>query len=53
MSGGGYVLGFDVDGRPAYHITPSLQNSKDSNRQAQFIIFMLERALELTEPGVE
>jgi hypothetical protein len=32
---------------------PSRQNTEESPRQVEFAVWMLERALDLTGPGVE
>ncbi len=39
--------------RPALYMIPSRQNTEDSPRQVEFAVWMLERALDLTGPGVE
>ena len=47
------TFGYDVVGRPALYLCPSRQNTEESIRQIQFMIFGLERAIDLMGPGVE
>ena len=48
-----FAFGYDTDRRPAIYMIPSRQNTEESPRQIEFTIWMLERALDLTGPGVE
>ncbi|CAK5268408.1 unnamed protein product [Mycena citricolor] len=47
------LLGFDVHGRPGMYLLPSRQNTNESPRQIQFVVWMLERCIELMPAGVE
>ncbi|KAI0303779.1 CRAL-TRIO domain-containing protein [Multifurca ochricompacta] len=53
VTGKEFVFGYDTHGRPALYMIPSRQNTEESPRQIQFAFWMLERALDLTGPGVE
>ncbi|KAI9512092.1 CRAL/TRIO domain-containing protein [Russula earlei] len=53
VTGKEIVFGYDTLRRPALYMIPSRQNTEESPRQIQFAIWMLERALDLTGPGVE
>jgi hypothetical protein len=53
VTGKEFVFGYDTYRRPALYMVPSRQNTKESPRQIQFAFWMLERALDLTGPGVE
>ena len=48
-----FTFGYDTQRRPAVYMIPSRQNTGESHRQIEFAIWMLERALDLTGPGVE
>lgn len=47
------LFGFDVNRRPGLYMFPSRQNTDESTRQIQFVVWMLERVIDLTGPGVE
>ncbi|KAF8910658.1 CRAL-TRIO domain-containing protein [Gymnopilus junonius] len=53
VTGKEVIYGYDVTGRPAIYMLPSRQNTDEATRQVQFAVWMLERALDLAEPGVE
>lgn len=53
LTGKMVTFGYDTHRRPAVYMIPSRQNTEESPRQIQFTVWMLERALELTGPGVE
>jgi CRAL/TRIO domain len=53
VTGKQFVFGYDTHRRPALYMVPSRQNTEESPRQVQFVFWMLERALDLTGPGVE
>ncbi|CAI7638703.1 unnamed protein product [Penicillium viridicatum] len=45
------ILGYDINGRPCLYLLPSNQNTEKSDRQLEHLVFMLERAIDLTGPG--
>ncbi|KAF4765160.1 hypothetical protein HAV15_003228 [Penicillium sp. str.  len=45
------ILGYDIHGRPCLYLLPSNQNTEKSDRQLEHLVFMLERAIDLTGPG--
>ena len=47
------VLGWDLQQRPCLFMFPYRQNTKESQRQIQFVVWGLECAAELMPPGVE
>lgn len=47
------AFGYDTLRRPALYMMPSRQNTEESPRQIQYTVWFLERALDLTGPGVE
>lgn len=53
VTGKEVLFGYDVDGRPAFYMFPSRQNTDEPTRQIQFAVWMLERGLDLMGPGVE
>ena len=53
ITGKQVVFGYDMHRRPALYMIPSRQNTEESPRQIQHTVWMLERALDLTGPGVE
>lgn len=53
VTGKEVLFGYDVDGRPAFYMFPSRQNTDEPTRQIQFAVWMLERGLDLMSPGVE
>jgi len=53
VTGKEVVFGYDTLRRPALYMIPSRQNTEESPRQIQYTFWVLERALDLTGPGVE
>jgi hypothetical protein len=53
VTGKEVVFGYDTLRRPAMYMIPSRQNTEESHRQIQYVFWVMERALELTGPGVE
>ncbi|EIN09807.1 CRAL/TRIO domain-containing protein [Punctularia strigosozonata HHB-11173 SS5] len=47
------IFGYDVDRRPALYLVPSRQNTEEGPRQIEFVVWMLERTIDLMGPGVE
>ncbi|QIW94860.1 hypothetical protein AMS68_000378 [Peltaster fructicola] len=47
------LVGYDVEGRPCWYMTPSRQNTDISDRQIHQVSYMLDRAVELMPPGQE
>ncbi|KAJ5952096.1 uncharacterized protein N7479_010509 [Penicillium vulpinum] len=45
------LLGYDIHARPCLYLLPSNQNTEKSDRQLEHLVFMLERAIDLTGPG--
>lgn len=45
------VLGFDNDSRPILYLKPGRQNTPNSHRQVQHLVFMLERVIDFMPPG--
>lgn len=48
-----YIFGFDKQSRPVHYMHPDRQNTKESPRQIQFVVYMLERTVDLMPAGVE
>ncbi|KDR76225.1 hypothetical protein GALMADRAFT_247498 [Galerina marginata CBS 339.88] len=53
VTGKAVIYGYDVAGKPAFYMIPSRQNTDEATRQIQFTVWMLERCVDLMEPGVE
>jgi len=53
VTGKEILFGYDVKGKPAFYMIPSRQNTNEPTRQIQFAVWMLERGVDLMEPGVE
>ncbi|KAL5525775.1 hypothetical protein ACEPAG_7112 [Sanghuangporus baumii] len=53
VTGKEVLFGFDVQGRPAFYMIPSRQNTEESPRQLQYAVWMMERCIDLMGPGVE
>lgn len=53
LTGKEIIYGYDTDRRPALYLLPSRQNTEESHRQIEFLVWMLERTLDLAGPGVE
>ncbi|EEH15781.1 hypothetical protein PABG_05868 [Paracoccidioides brasiliensis Pb03] len=47
------ILGYDVNARPCLYLDPSKQNTEQSERQIQHLVFMLERVIDLMGPDQE
>ncbi|KAF1994336.1 CRAL/TRIO domain-containing protein [Amniculicola lignicola CBS 123094] len=47
------VIGFDNEGRPCLYLLPNKQNTKNSPKQVQHLVYMLERTLDIAPPGQE
>ncbi|KXN84742.1 CRAL-TRIO domain-containing protein C23B6.04c [Leucoagaricus sp. SymC.cos] len=52
-TGKAVLFGFDAKGRPAYYMIPSRQNTEEGLRQIQYVVWLLERCIDLMPPGVE
>ncbi|KAF8575184.1 CRAL/TRIO domain-containing protein [Ramaria rubella] len=52
VTGKEIIFGYDLDGRPALYMIPSRQNTKEQTGQIQFVVWMLERCIDLMGPGV-
>ncbi|KIM64356.1 hypothetical protein SCLCIDRAFT_115568 [Scleroderma citrinum Foug A] len=53
VTGKEFLFGYDTHGRPGLYMYPSKQNTEESPRQIQFVVWTLERAIDLMGPGVE
>jgi hypothetical protein len=53
VTGKEILFGYDITGKPALYMIPSRQNTTEATRQIQYVFWMLERAIDLMEPGVE
>ncbi|KAG6817660.1 hypothetical protein H0H87_005417 [Tephrocybe sp. NHM501043] len=53
VTGKQVLFGYDVRGRPALYLFPSRQNTDEPKRQIEFTVWMLERTIDLMNPGVE
>jgi hypothetical protein len=47
------ILGFDIAARPCLYFNPGKQNTEQTPRQVQHLVFMLERVIDLMVPGQE
>ncbi|GAC71470.1 p-Nitrophenyl phosphatase [Moesziomyces antarcticus T-34] len=47
------VSGFDKDGRPLIYLRPARENTTPSNDQVRYLVYTLERAIDLMPEGVE
>lgn len=47
------VLGYDVNARPCLYLDPGRQNTKKSERQIEAMCYMLERTIDMMDPGQE
>ncbi|KAJ3273167.1 hypothetical protein HK104_004310 [Borealophlyctis nickersoniae] len=45
--------GFDKEGRPILYLAPGKENTKTYDRQIRFVVFNLEKCIQLMPPGVE
>ena len=46
-------MGYDNMARPCLYLIPANQNTKESERQVQHLVFMLERTIDFMPPGQE
>ncbi|KAI6024974.1 hypothetical protein PISMIDRAFT_90130 [Pisolithus microcarpus 441] len=53
VTGKEFLFGYDTCGRPGLYMCPSKQNTEEGPRQIQFVVWVLERAIDLMGPGVE
>ncbi|KAF6009684.1 hypothetical protein HII12_003230 [Brettanomyces bruxellensis] len=51
LTGKQVVLGFDNDSRPCLYLKPGRQNTKNSFRQVQHLVFFLERVIDFMPSG--
>ncbi|KAF2273135.1 CRAL/TRIO domain-containing protein [Westerdykella ornata] len=47
------LFGYDNEGRPCLYLLPNKQNTKNSPKQVQHLVYMLERTLDIAPPGQE
>jgi hypothetical protein len=47
------TLGFDKEGRPCLYLLPNKQNTPNSPKQVQHLVYMLEQTLAIAPPGQE
>lgn len=47
------ILGYDIAARPCMFLDPGRQNTKKSDHQIQALVFMLERVIDMMDPGQE
>lgn len=47
------LLGYDVNARPCLYMNPGKQNTKKSEKQIHHTVYMLERAIDMMDPGQE
>lgn len=47
------ILGFDNDARPCLYLLPNKQNTPNSPKQIQHLVYMLENTLSIAPPGQE
>lgn len=47
------ILGYDNNARPCLYLNPGKQNTKKSERQIQHLVYMLERVIDMMDPGQE
>ncbi|CAO1613446.1 unnamed protein product [Parajaminaea phylloscopi] len=52
-SGKETVLGFDNSARPLHYMHPHRNDTKETPRQMQFAVWILERCIDMMPPGVE
>ncbi len=51
LTGKEVILGFDKDCRPCLYLKPGRQNTKNSHRQVQQLVFMLDRVIDFMPSG--
>lgn len=47
------LLGFDNEGRPCLYLLPQNQNTKETPKRVEHLVYMLERTIDLHPPGQE
>ncbi|KAF2646090.1 CRAL/TRIO domain-containing protein [Massarina eburnea CBS 473.64] len=47
------ILGYDNEGRPCLYLLPQNQNTKNSPKQVEHLVYMLEKTLDVAPPGQE
>lgn len=47
------LLGFDNEGRPCVYLLPQYQNTIETPKRVEHVVYMLERAIDLHPPGQE
>lgn len=47
------LFGYDNDGRPCLYLLPNKQNTPNSPKQIEHLVYMLERTLDVAPPGQE
>ncbi|WFD41918.1 4-nitrophenylphosphatase [Malassezia psittaci] len=52
-SGKHVLCGFDLEGRPILYLRPGRENTKTSPRQIRYMVWSLERGINLMPPGQE
>ncbi|GAA93867.1 uncharacterized protein L969DRAFT_84683 [Mixia osmundae IAM 14324] len=53
LTGKELLLGYDIHSRPVLYMYPGRQNTKTGPRQIKFVVWCLERAVDLMPPGVD
>lgn len=48
-----FIFGFDNNARPVLYQCPGRQNTKKSERQIEHMVFMLEKLIQMMDPGQE
>ncbi len=47
------LLGFDNEGRPCLYLLPQHQNTKETPKRVEHLVYMLERTIDIHPPGQE
>ena len=47
------ILGYDIHARPCLYLNPGRQNTKQSDRQIEHLVYMLERVIDMMDAGQE
>ncbi|CAN9474653.1 unnamed protein product [Alternaria alternata] len=47
------LLGFDNEGRPCLYLLPQNQNTKETPKRVEHLVYMLERTIDMHPPGQE
>ena len=53
LTGKHVLTGFDLEGRPILYLRPGRENTKPSPRQIRYMVWSLERGIDLMPPGQE